>query len=140
MPQNLGVYSPKENDLIVKGRTIEGFSEGEFIRIERDDENEFTPRIGAKGDGTFQENPNKSGTFVFLLKQLAPDNIFLQSLKEAKTIFSCEVRSKHGYQELGNGANCMIRVAPRKVMSMEGESDREWRIGALEIVETDKAL
>ena len=139
MSQNLGIYSPGEVNMNVQGRTLEGFAEDEMIRTERLDENEFSARVGAKGDYTFMENLNKAGNFIITLKQNSPSNIFLQSLKEGKTLFAVTITTRHSYQELASGTACMIGIAPRKTMGKE-EGDREWNLVTGELIETDKAL
>lgn len=139
MGQNLGVYSPKDVSLIIQGRNIEGLTEGEFIRVERNNEADFTSRAGAKGDYTFVENLDKSGNIIFILKQNASDNTFVRSLLESKTVFSVQIVSKHNYQELVSATSCMVGVAPRKVYGQD-ELDREWSLAAGEIIETDKTL
>lgn len=139
MNESLGQYNPGNVNVIINERTISGFAEDEMVRVERDDENEASVKTGAQGDYTFQINLNKSGKIVITLKQNAPDNIFLQSLKEAKSLFAVRVEHRGSYKEIATGTDCMIGIAPRKIMGKE-ESDREWQIAVGNIIETDKAL
>lgn len=136
--QNLGVYNPKQVFCTVGTRDAQGFADEEFIRTERIDENEASVRVGGQGDYTFQINPNKAGMIFIILKQASPFNIYLQSLKEARSLFPVVIRSRHNYIELVTAAQCMIAVAPRKTFGVE-ETDREWQIVAGELIETDKA-
>jgi len=139
MPENLGIYSANEVDTNVNDRTIEGFDEGDFVETERDEAEEFKTRVGAKGDFTFVKNPNKAGRIIIRLKQNAPDNQFLQSLKESEAIFPVEVIARHGYKEIAKSEAAMISIAPRKKHGKE-ENMREWVFCVGELVETDKAL
>jgi hypothetical protein len=136
--QNLGVYDPNQVFFSIGAREVQGYSDEEFIRTERIDENEASVRVGAHGDFTFQINPNKAGLVFLRLKQLSPTNIYLQSLKEAKSVFPIAIRQKHSFTELVAGTQCMIAVAPRKTFGVE-ESDKEWQIVVGELIETDKA-
>lgn len=139
MAQNLGIYNPDNVDMVAAGRTMEGFAEEEMIRTERLDENEFSVRVGAKGDFTFQKNLNKAGNIIITLKENSKSNIFLQSLKEAGSIFSVAIKTKHNYTELVAAATCAIGIAPRKTLGRE-EGDREWNIVCGELIETDKDI
>lgn len=139
MALNLGVYSPRDVFVIVNQRTLTGLDDGEFVRTDRNNENEFSPRVGAQGDFTFQENLDKSGTVTIRMKQNSDDNTFLRSLLEGRSVFPVEIRTRHSYQELAGAQACMIQVAPRKVMGQE-ETVREWVIAAGELIETDKTL
>lgn len=137
MGLDLGIYNPSEVNVNVQGRTIEGFAEDEMVRTERLDENEMSARVGAKGDFTLQKNLNKAGAIIITLKQNSPSNVFLQSLKEADSIFAVAITVKHNHQELMTGSTCAIGIAPRPTMGKE-ESDREWNIVVGELVETAK--
>ena len=137
--QNLGIYDPANVFVTIGFRDIEAFAEDEMVRTERLDENEASARVGAQGDYTFQINQNKAGMFILTLKQLSPSNPYLQSLKEAKSIFPVAIRSTHNYLELATASQAMIGIAPRKTMGKE-ESDREWQIVCGELIETDKAI
>jgi len=133
----LGVYSPDNVNLIVVDRKIKGFADGEFIRTERAKEDEYTAKVGAKGDFTFVKQTDKSGHIVFTLKQNAEDNKYLQALKEAQTVFPVRIVSNGAYRELAASVFSMIGVAPRKAFDVD-EGPREWRIVCGELLETDK--
>ncbi len=137
--QNLGIYDPNKNFVNVQNRSIEGFGSDEMVRTERNDENEASAKMGVQGDGTFQVNQDKSGTIIITLKQLSPSHVFLQSLKEAQSLFAVAITSKHNHQQLVTATACMIKVAPRALFGKE-EAEYVWVIEALELIETAKAL
>ena len=139
MALNLGTYSPGTVNVIINSRTLVGLDDGEFVRTERTNESEFTTRVGALGDFTFQENLDKSGLIIIRMKQLSPDNTFLTSLLEGRTVFASEIRSAQSHLELVTAQICMISVQPRKVFGQE-ETVREWTIACGELIETAKAL
>ena len=142
---NLGLYSPNQIVLEVNNRTMQNLSLDEFLRTERTTEEEFRVRAGAKGDYTFVQNLDRTGLIIAVFKQNAPENSFLQSLKEAGTIFSVNISRRSvgaagdNLEEIVKATNALIGVAPRKTFSQE-ESDREWSIVCGELVETDKAV
>jgi len=142
MAQNLGVYNIQEVNPIIKGIDLsEGLAENEPMYTERMDPKEFTAKVGAKGDFTFQKNNNKAGTFILTYKQNADKaNQFLRSLLESSAIFPVQFVARHSYKELASGTYCMIEEAPRKRFAAKEESDRVWRIITGELIETDKAL
>ncbi len=137
--QNYGVYNPDEVNLIINGWNAEGFAEDEMIRTERLNENEFTAKVGAKGDFTYVKNLNKAGNFIATFKQASPSNIKLQALKESGALFPVVLTTKHNHQELASGTSCMIGIAPRKTFGKD-ENDREWNLITGELLETDKAI
>ena len=139
MAVNNGIYDPANVNLIVQARDIKGFGEETFIETERADENEALTKVGAKGDFTFVINKDKSGDLIFRLQQNTPDNAFLQSLKEAKSIFACAVTHNGQLKELVAAPVCMIKVAPRMIFGKD-ETEREWRITAGELIETAKII
>lgn len=139
MGQNLGVYSSKNVNLNIQVRTIQGYAEGTFINPERTTPEEFLAVVGATGDYTFQENLDKSGLVIFTLQQAATDNVFLQSLKEGKAIFSLEMTVRHSHKEILRGTSCMIGRAPRLTMDAV-PGPREWAIAVGELIETAKSL
>jgi len=139
MAENLGLYTPGEISLTINQRTIEGFAEGEFIRTERNNEDEFTVKVGAKGDFTFVENLDKSGRLIIVLKQNAPDNTYLQSLLDGKVVFPFNLEHQGTYKELAGATFAMIGSRPRKTMGQE-ELNREWFLVTGRLIESDKAL
>ena|SRR4030067_778176 len=139
MSLNYGIYNPDDVNVIVNNVTIEGFAEDELVRTERLDENEFTTKVGAKGDYTFVKNLNRAGSIILTLKQASPSNIKLQALKYSSALFSVTITSKHNYSELASGVNCMVGIAPRKKFGKD-EDVREWNLITGDLVETDKAL
>jgi hypothetical protein len=139
MAENLGVYTPGEVDLEVNKRTIQGFFEGEFIRTERDVEEDFRARAGAKGDYAFEENLNRAGRIVFVLDQNSPDNVYMQSLLSAKTIFPVKIVARHNLREKASANFAMVGTRPRKSMGQNGQG-REWVIVVGNLQELDEAI
>jgi len=58
-------YDPKKVTVIVGGRTITGFAADGIVTITKN-EDSVTPSVGAKGDVTYSENANESGTVALM--------------------------------------------------------------------------
>lgn len=139
MAQNLGVYSPGNVNVIVNNRTIGGLADGEFVRTERNTPEEFRTKAGAKGDFVFEENLDKTGSLIIVLNQNSPDNTFLQSLLDGKSVFSAAIVSRNNYKEEAKASFCMIGTRPRSTMGQE-TVNKEWTIICGRLVEVDKPL
>lgn len=137
--QNLGIHDPDEIFTIINDRTIQGYADDEMVRTERTDPNEFLAVAGAQGDYTFQKNLDRTGLIIITLKQLSPDNVFLQSLLEGSSLFAVQIVQQQNHKEIVKGVNCMIGVAPRPVLG-KLENNREWTIAVGELIETRKAI
>ena len=75
----LTAYSP---DLVIvsfNGITINGYADGTFIELERN-EHVFSEKVGSLGDVVRSKNKNKSGKATITLLAQAPVNDLLQSL------------------------------------------------------------
>lgn len=135
----LGTYSPGDVQILVNGRTLRGVADGSFIEVERNKPEEFTTKTGARGEGTFVENLDKSGTIKFHIKQNATDeNTFLHSLLAGKAVFPVQIIRARDYTEKVLSLNSMIKVRPRKSFSQDEET-RVWEISCIRIDETDTA-
>ncbi len=135
-----GVYSPGDVVLVVGTRTMQGFADGTFIEVERAKGDEFTTKVGAKGEGTFVENLDKSGKIKFHIKQNASEeHEFMQSLYASKSIFPVVMtRTRDGHTEKAISPQSMIGVRPRKSMSQD-EENRVYEIACIRIDENDTA-
>lgn len=63
-------YDPKKVIATVGGIVVEGYVEGTFIEVTTN-EDMHTYSAGSDGNGTFNINPNKSGTIKFTLQHNA---------------------------------------------------------------------
>ena len=74
-----GTYDPKQFLVIMGGVPINGFADGTFISIERD-EDTFTKTVGADGCVTRSKTNNKAATVTITLLQTSPSNDYLSGL------------------------------------------------------------
>ena len=63
---NVTTYDPKKVNVIVGGRVITGFASDGVVTLAKS-EDSVTPSVGAKGDVTYSENANESGTVSLTL-------------------------------------------------------------------------
>lgn len=134
--QFLGVYSPKNVDVIIAGLTIDGLGE-EMIEVERLEPEDFKARVGPKGDVTFIENLNKAGKIKISVKQNAGNaQKYLRALSSARSLFAVQIVSKSSYNELVNATNCVVSLTPRKNFKAD-EQDRVWEILGAQVIEQD---
>ena len=75
-------YDPKKVNVIVGGRVITGFASDGVVTLAKS-EDSVTPSVGAKGDVTYSENANESGTVSFTLMSTSSRLSYLRD-REAK--------------------------------------------------------
>lgn len=66
-------YDPKEVSAIVGGHIVDGYADGQFIEIQRD-EDAFDLTIGSNGAGARAKSNNKSATVNIALLQSSDSN------------------------------------------------------------------
>ncbi len=107
-------YSPNLVTVFANSRIISGFGgQDPVIGVERTNEEEFAPTIGFQGDGSFSENPDKSGKFNFMFLASSPSVAYFESLLAAKMVFAVRIVGKFGYNELAFASHCMVNSIPR---------------------------
>lgn len=126
-------FDPKQVALIFGGQIMEGFGEGTFIAVDRN-EDAFALAIGSDGSGTRTKTNNRSGTFTLTLQQSSPSNDVLSAFAlsdEASNggIFTGLMKDNSG-RSINAGETCWIKKFPTQEMSNE-TSNREW------VIETD---
>lgn len=88
-------YDPKDYSLIVGGHIVEGFADGTFMTVSRNNDT-FALTMGADGEGARAKSNDTSGTFVFTLLQTSRSNAVLSSF--------------HNADELNNGGQVPVLV------------------------------
>lgn len=71
-------YDPKEVSVIVGGRIIEGFADGQFINATRNND-QFAINMGADGSGARAKSNDRSGRVEMVLQQTSPSNDVLSA-------------------------------------------------------------
>jgi hypothetical protein len=72
-------YDAKKVVCIVGGAILSGFSDGDMVSVERN-EDTFTLQVGTDGEGTRSKTNNRSGRFTFSLMQTSAANLALTAI------------------------------------------------------------
>ena len=88
-------YDPKDYSIIVGGHIVEGFADGTFINVARN-EDTWALSVGAGGEGARAKSNNKSGTVVLTLMQTSRSNSVLSGF--------------HNADELNNGGQVPVLI------------------------------
>ncbi len=72
-------YDPKSIFLTFLGNHIDGYMDGTFLTVERD-EDAFMLKVGADGEKARARNNNRAGKVVVTLMQSSPSNTVLSAL------------------------------------------------------------
>lgn len=75
-------YDPKQVFITFGGRTIGGFADGSFLKVERD-EDAYSLTVGADGIGTRARIQNRAGKITLTLQRASDDNAILQGFAAA---------------------------------------------------------
>ena len=102
---NVTTYDPKKVNVIVGGRVITGFASDGVVTLAKS-EDSVTPSVGAKGDVTYSENANESGTV----------SLTLMSTSSSLSYLGCRgcVRRRHGHPFCCHGPCCLAHGAPHR--------------------------
>lgn len=105
-------YDPKKVNVIVGGRIITGFASDGVVTLTKN-EDSVTPSVGAKGDVTYSENANESGTVAVTLMSTSSSLSYLRGLearRRAVNVTISDVNSSDGF--VMSEGNCRIMKMP----------------------------
>lgn len=127
-------YDPKEVTQIMAGDILDGYADGTFITVERNEDSASYQR-GAQGGGTRVLTSDRSGRVTMTLQQTSPSNAVLDAQRIAMEIGNVGIFSFLGKDNLGGdrwAAATAWVVKPATLEYANELSNREW------IVETDE--
>lgn len=75
-------YDPKAVSVIVGSQPVTGFAEGEFVKVERNEDG-WSLLVGADGEATRAKNNNRSGKVTLTLLASSASNDYLSELQTA---------------------------------------------------------
>lgn len=124
----LGQFNPKEVACIVAGSILEGFMDGTFITLERN-EDSANMLVGAQGDATRTLSNNKGGRMTLNLQQTSPSNAVLNAQlgdmeRTGGGIFTFILKDNSGL-DVANSATMWV-VKPPNMEYANETSGREW--------------
>jgi hypothetical protein len=125
-----GSYNPAALIVTIGGVIVSGFSDGDHVVCEREEDN-FSKRVGNDGAVGRARNPNKSGTVTVTLLQTSAANDALSALVAADdlindglVLFPITVADGSG-RSLAAATQCWIKKIPNLTFGRE-VGDREW--------------
>lgn len=132
-----GSYDPSQVIITVGRVILSGFSDGDFVMAERDEEMYFT-KVGADGGVARARNANKSGTFTFKLLPTSKSNDQLSELlatddltNDGLSVFPISVSDGSG-RSLAVATQCWIKSIPAATFAKE-VGEREWIFSAADL-------
>ena len=128
------VYDADEVSIIVAGIPISGFADGEFVRIE--EEEQFSTVTGSDGEVTRSKTNQTLATLTFILMQTSASNAVLSALHVTDLqasggagIVPVLVRDRQGLSQFNSESGWVVKF-PDESFDREATS-REWMIHAV---------
>lgn len=105
-------YDPKKVNVIVGGRVITGFASDGVVTLAKS-EDSVTPSVGAKGDVTYSENANESGTVSLTLMSTSSSLSYLRYLEAKRRAVNVSITDANDDTAFTmNEDNCRITKMP----------------------------
>lgn len=105
-------YDPKKVNVIVGGRVITGFASDGVVTLAKS-EDSVTPSVGAKGDVTYSENANESGTVSLTLMSTSSSLSYLRDLEAKRRAVNVSITDANDDTAFTmNEDNCRITKMP----------------------------
>lgn len=105
-------YDPKKVNVIVGGRAITGFAADGVVSVTKN-EDSITPAVGAKGDVTYSENANESGTVSLTLMSTSSSLPYLRDLEAKRRAVNVSITDANDDTAFTmNEDNCRITKMP----------------------------
>ena len=105
-------YDPKKVNVIVGGRTITGFAADGVVSVTKN-EDSITPAVGAKGDVTYSENANESGTIAITLMSTSSSLSYLRELEAKRRAVNVTISDVNDADAFTLSAdNCRVMKMP----------------------------
>lgn len=105
-------YDPKKVNVIVGGRVITGFASDGVVTLAKS-EDSVTPSVGAKGDVTYSENANESGTVSLTLMSTSSSLPYLRDLEAKRRAVNVSITDANNDTAFTmNEDNCRITKMP----------------------------
>lgn len=109
---NVTTYDPKKVNVIVGGRVITGFASDGVVTLAKS-EDSVTPSVGAKGDVTYSENANESGTVSLTLMSTSSSLSYLRDLEAKRRAVNVSITDANDDTVFTmNEDNCRITKMP----------------------------
>ena len=123
---NYYTYDASQLSVVVDGRFLNDFAEGDAVTWEKDEDN-FEPKSGVTGTVGITDRINTLGTITVLIMQGSPEVAFLKSLANKKKEFAIWVNSGGPNPEKVGGSRARVLKTPEGSLSDE-TGEREFEI------------
>lgn len=127
-------YDPKNVTCVLGGKQAHGFSDGEAIKLERN-EQAYNQKVGVDGEGTRAKNNNKSGKITITLMQSSGYNDVLSNFAVADETADLGVvpflLQDNSGRTLATALSCWVQKIPDTTFAKE-VGERVW------VLETDE--
>lgn len=120
-------YDPTKVVLTFGTLIITGFSEGTFIGLAFNDEEEFKGKSGGDGEFTWTKNADRSARVTIQLKTTSSVRERLDQFAKLGTILPCLLRNRSDQQHVAGGVEARLVNRPAINYDME-EQDVEYII------------
>lgn len=120
-------YDPKLVTLTFGTLIISGYSEGTFIGLAYNDEEEYKGKSGGDGEFSWTRNADRSARITIQLKTTSSVRVFLDQFAKLGTILPCFLRNRSDQQYVGGGVEARLVNRPAINLDME-EQDVEYII------------
>ncbi len=129
-------YAPSNVIVSFSALNINGYAEGTFVEVERDEDG-YTTYVGALGDVTRTRNLNRLGKVTVTVAATAPINTALAALAqidedEMTEVYPIQVKDLSG-QMLVAGAEAWIMKMPKIERAKEGNTTVQWVFAVAEL-------
>lgn len=134
----LKTYNLKEVAIVCGGNLGQGFSDGDAVTVEYDD-NIYNTSVGADGEVTRSKSNNRVATITIRLQKTSDFNDVLNNFYQSDRlsdsgVFPFMLKDNKG-RELHAAEKCWIEKEPSIAFGKEA-GDREWTLKTNELVST----
>lgn len=105
------VFDVKKTSVIVDGHYVTGWMDGSIITASKNEDN-VIPHVGAKGEVSYSESNNGTGTITLTIKQNSPSFPKMVALAKGSREFVTSVVDTNTNNTKAGGNECRILKVP----------------------------
>lgn len=129
-------YSPKKVQVNYGGIILTGYMDGTFIEVDKTSD-DFTPHVGADGEGARIQSADESGSVTLTLMQTSASNDALQAARDADKASGQGTRPLMVKDGMGTtiitAQESWIRKTPKVELSND-KGSRVWIFDSTELI------
>jgi hypothetical protein len=135
------VYDPTEVTVSFAGIVIQGYADGEFIRVEQETD-DFSDVVGTDGEVSRSKTSDRRATVTFILMQTSGSNALLSAISNADRsapggagVGALYIRDRQGTSLYRAGEAWISK--PPNVSFDRGPTSREWTLRCAKLERLD---